>query len=96
MARWSDGFEHSVAEISCEDLQTIVVGFKNTRRGTDGVGGDALREQTSSVNELRHDRTMLMRLFEQGPQICQVRVDALPERFPKSMLVFGMMDTLDP
>ena len=31
MTRWSDGFEHTVADISCEDLRALLGGAKNKR-----------------------------------------------------------------
>ena len=45
MARWSDGFERTVTDITCEEVQATVAA-DNKR-----VGGDPLREQTSNFRE---------------------------------------------
>ena len=50
MARWSVGFEHTVTDITCEELQATAAA-DNKRDKPTVVWWDPLREQTSSVRE---------------------------------------------
>ena len=65
MTRW---FEHTVTDITRAPSDSGC--RQQTRHANSCVGVDPLRERPSSVRKTEKDRTLLMSLFEQGPQIC--------------------------
>ena len=69
MARWSDGFEHTVTDITCGCRQQ-----NETCRLLRGRGSVARANIECSCNGDKIE-TLLMSLFEQGPRIYQTRVD---------------------
>ena len=71
MACWSDGFEHTVIDITKRQrLQT-------NKRDMPTVVWEGIHcaSKHRVFVKRRQDRELLMSLFEQGPQICQIRVD---------------------
>ena len=74
MARWSDGFEHTVTDITCEELQsTAAAGTKRDMPTVVWEGSNARAHIECSRNgdKIEHCSRAC---FERGPQICQIRV----------------------
>ena len=67
VARWSDGLVHSVADISCDDLQTMLGGAEHKIDGAPVVW-KGIHCATSHIVfvKWRQDRRLLMSLFEQS------------------------------
>ena len=63
MARRSNGFEHTMTDNTCEDMPTV--SWEEIHCAS----------KHRVFAKRRQDGTLLMSLFEQGPQICQIRVD---------------------
>ena len=68
-------FEHTVTDITCEDLRGTAAA--DNERDTPIVAREGIHRASKhrAPVKRRQDRTLLMSLFEQGPQICQSRVD---------------------
>ena len=73
MARWSDGFEHTVTDITCEELRATAAADNKRDMPTVVWEGIHCASKHRVFVKRRQDRTLLMSLFEQGPQICQIR-----------------------
>ena len=79
-ARGSATNRHTMTDITCEELQATAAA--DNKRDMPTVVGKGIH--CSSKHRVflkrRQDGTLLMNLFEQGPQICQIRVDTFGRR----------------
>ena len=74
-AKWSDGMQHLISDISCSDLDKLLGGRASDKAPSKVFFDEEMKDTHHRVTvKPRLDRSLLVSMYEQGKQVLQIAV----------------------